>query len=85
MHKFEVEFKGGELFGLAPGISPEAALTSTGGRISNVMTEAVPSGEAGRWRAFFDVEAKETVEIRLFLKAGAQTLTETWLYQLHPA
>lgn len=84
-HKFEVEFKGGELLGLAPGISPEAVLTTTGGRISGVMTEAVPDGEAGRWRAFFDLEAKETVDIRLYLKAGAQTLTETWLYQFHPA
>ncbi len=85
VHKFEVEFKGGELARLAPGIRPEAVLTSTGGKISNVMTEAIPDGEAGQWRAFFDLAAQDTVEIRLFLKAGAQTLTETWLYQFHPA
>ncbi len=77
--KFEVEFRG-----LASGHRPEAAVTSTGGRISSVMTEAVPDGEPGHWRAFFDVEAEDVVEIRLFLKAGAETLTETWLYQLHP-
>lgn len=85
VHKFEVEFKGGELAGLAPGISPQAVLSCTGGKISNATTEAVPDGDAGHWRAFFDLEAKETVDIRLFLKSGEKTLTETWLYQFQPA
>ncbi len=85
VHKFVVEFKGSELAQLAAGIRPEAVLTAPGGRISNVMTEAVPDGVPGHWRAFFDLAAQDTVEIRLFLKAGAQTLTETWLYQFHPA
>ena len=84
-HKFVVEFKGGALDQLPSGTIPEAVLTATGGRISNVMTEAVPDGKPGHWRAFFDLAAQDTVEIRLFLKADAQTLTETWLYQLHPA
>ncbi len=79
VRKFEVEFKG-----LASGVNPEAVVTSTGGKISNVMTEAVPDGEPGYWRAFFDVEAQDTVEIRLYLKSNGETLTETWLYQLHP-
>ena len=80
VRKFEVEFTG-----ILPGVHPEAVVTSTGGRISNVMTEAVPDGKPGGWRAFFDVEAEDTVEIRLYLKSNDLTLTETWLYQLHPA
>ncbi len=85
VHKFVVEFKGGALDQLSSGTIPEAVLTAPGGRISNVMTEAVPDGVPGHWRAFFDLAAQDTVEIRLFIKAGAQTLTETWLYQFHPA
>lgn len=89
VHKFVVEFKGGALDQLSSNTIPEAVLTAPGGRISNVATEAVPNGKHGHWRTFFDLGALEKgtdiVEIRLFLKVGAQTLTETWLYQHHAA
>ena len=79
VRKFEVEFRG-----VASAGSPEAVVSSTGGNITNVMTEAVPDGEPGYWRVLFDVEAQDTIEIRLYLKSGSDTLSETWLYQLHP-
>jgi glucans biosynthesis protein len=40
----------------------------------------------GHWRAQFDftAEGSEPVDMRLYLKTGDQTLTETWLYQYQP-
>ena len=39
-----------------------------------------------RWRALFDlaVEGSGPVDLRLFLKLGDKTLSETWLYQYFP-
>ncbi len=88
VHKFEVEFMGGQLNNFPPGAIPEAILTASRGRIENVGTEAVPDGVSGRWRTLFDLGGLEgstdPVEIRLFLRHGGETLTETWLYQFHP-
>ena len=39
-----------------------------------------------RWRALFDlqVEGSAPVDLRLFLKLGGKTLSETWIYQYFP-
>jgi glucans biosynthesis protein len=88
-HKFEVEFKGGALDQLPPGSVPETVLTISRGKILNAWTEANPNGVPGHWRTLFDLGALETgtdpVEIRLFLRIAGKTLSETWLYQYHPA
>ncbi|WP_259644890.1 glucan biosynthesis protein [Pseudomonas cichorii] len=86
VRKFVVEFLGGELDKLAPGNKPDAVLWASRGAFSYVFTEAVPDGVAGHWRAHFDltVEGPEPVEMRLYLRLGEQTLSETWLYQYHP-
>ncbi|MHB0989670.1 MAG: OpgD/OpgG family glucan biosynthesis protein [Burkholderiales bacterium] len=88
VHKFEVEFRGGALEQLPAGTTPEAVLTVTRGKISNVGTEVVPDGGPAHWRTLFDIgplaAGSDPVEIRLFLRSGGQTLTETWLYQYHP-
>jgi glucans biosynthesis protein len=85
--KFTVEFLGGPLGSLAFGELPQAVLTASSGSFSNILTEAVPDGVAGHWRAQFDLATAGPgpVEIRLYLKAQGKTLTETWLYQFHPA
>ncbi|WP_438942641.1 glucan biosynthesis protein [Pseudomonas amygdali] len=46
----------------------------------------MPDGLAGHWRAQFDltVEGAEPVDMRLYLRLGELTLTESWLYQYHP-
>ncbi|MGH6828749.1 MAG: glucan biosynthesis protein [Rhizomicrobium sp.] len=84
--KFVVEFLGGPLKGLAYGTLPEAVLSAPSGRFSYVFTEAVPDGVDGHWRAQFDFRAAsaDPVEMRLYLRLGGRTLTETWLYQYHP-
>ena len=85
VRKFVVEFLGGRLGSLPFGTRPEPVLSSTSGSFTNVFTEAVPDGVAGHWRALFDFTASGTdvVDMRLYLKVGDQTLSETWLYQYH--
>lgn len=87
-HKFVVTFGGGALLHLAAGAHPEAVITPSRGRLVNPATEPAPDGEAGQWRALFDltdITGSEPVEIRLFLKQGGDTLSETWLYHFLPA
>jgi glucans biosynthesis protein len=83
--KFMVEFLGGPLNQLPFGVKPQAVLSaSRKGTFSYVFTEAVPDGVPGHWRAQFDFTPSEpgVTDMRLFLKNGDQTLSETWLYQL---
>ena len=86
VRKFMVEFMGGSLASLPFGVKPEAVLSSSRGSFSYVFTEAVPNGVAGHWRAQFDLttDGTDPVEMRLYLRLGDQTLSETWLYQYHP-
>lgn len=87
VRKFMVEFLGGPLVNLPFGVKPEVVLWASRGSFSYVFSEAVPDGIAGHWRAQFDLTADGTkpVELRLFLRNGEEILTETWLYQYHPA
>jgi glucans biosynthesis protein len=51
------------------------------------IMEAVPDGQAGHWRAQFDlagVEGSDPVEMRLHLTVGDKIATETWMFQYHP-
>lgn len=83
VYKFVVEFLGGPLPTLPFGVKPQPILTASAGTFSYVFTEAVPDGVPGHWRAQFDFTpaSPDPVEMRLFLKNGDQTLSETWLYQ----
>ena len=86
VRKFMVEFLGGPLAKLAFGSKPEAVLWASRGELSYVYTEAVPDDVPGHWRAQFDltVIGAEPVEMRLYLKNGDDTLSETWSYQYRP-
>jgi periplasmic glucans biosynthesis protein len=86
VRKFMVEFKGPPLETLPFGVKPEAVLWASRGSFSYIFTEAVPDDVAGHWRAQFDltVAGADPVEMRLYLRAGERTLSETWLYQYHP-
>jgi glucans biosynthesis protein len=86
VRKFVVEFLGKPLESLPFGVTPELALTASSGKLSSLFAEAVPNGIPGHWRAQFDfmAEGTEPVEMRLSMKNGGQTLTETWLYQFQP-
>ena len=43
-------------------------------------------GSLRQWRVIFGVhsDGDAPIDMRLFLRSGEKTLTETWLYQLHP-
>ncbi|HVY05278.1 MAG TPA: glucan biosynthesis protein D [Burkholderiales bacterium] len=86
VRKFMVEFLGAPLAKLPFGTKPEAVLWASRGKFSYVYTEAVPDDVPGHWRAQFDLTVKgaEPVEMRLYLKNGDETLSETWTYQYHP-
>jgi glucans biosynthesis protein len=81
-----VEFMGGLLAQLPFGVVPELVLSAPSGRFSYLFAEAVPDGVSGHWRAQFDFTpaSKDVVDLRLFLKSGDRTLSETWLYQYRP-
>lgn len=87
VRKFVVEFLGGPLTTLPAGVAPQPVLWSSRGSFTSYqITEAVPDGVPGHWRTQFDlvVGGSDPVELRLFLKLGGQTLSETWLFQYHP-
>ena len=81
-----VEFLGSSLAKLPYGTKPEPVLSASRGKFSYVYSEAVPDDVPGHWRAQFDftVAGTEPVEMRLYLKNGSETLSETWAYQYHP-
>lgn len=83
--KFMVEFKGEVLDTLSANARPAAAVTASRGSLEDIKVEKSPGGKGG-WRTFFDlhVDGKEPVELRLYLKIGDKTLSETWVYQYLP-
>jgi glucans biosynthesis protein len=85
VYKFMVEFLGGPLANLPFGVKPKPILWSSSGSFSYIFTEAVPDGVPGHWRAQFDFTGSgpKVVDMRLYLKDGERTLSETWLYQFH--
>ena len=82
--KFVLEFEGKPIDTLPTSDKLSADITASRGKISYVFVE--PVGTTKRWRAQFDLstEGNEPVELRVFLKKGNVTLSETWLYQLEP-
>lgn len=86
VRKFAIEFLGEPLTRLRSGVLPEPVVTASRGEIRDARAMAVADDVPGHWRVEFDLAAAgpEPVELRLFLRNGAETLTETWLYQHHP-
>lgn len=83
--KVVVDFDGGPVAKLddeAKGV--EAIVSASDADIGEVDCYSVKVGTA--WRATFDVTCHGTTpaELRLYLRKGDETLTETWIYQLLP-
>jgi glucans biosynthesis protein len=79
-----VEFHGKVLDDLGKNDKLTAQISASRGSISYTFVEPVP--RMPRQRAQFDltVSGNDPVELRLFLKNGPQTVSETWLYQFEP-
>ena len=87
VRKFIVEFLGGPLATLPYGVKPDMVVTASRGSLEGYrLIEAVPDDVPGHWRAQFDltVDGPDPVEMRCFLQANGETLTETWMFQYHP-
>ena len=95
LRKFVVDFAGGDL-PLIPATAPvEPVITLSRGRVEPVTSLGGlvrvspflrPLPEIGGWRCTFDLswEGNDPIDIRLYLRLGPSTLTETWLYLWHP-
>ena len=87
VRKFVVEFLGGPLTTLPYGVKPEMVTSASRGSLgATASSKPSPTTLPGHWRVEFDlaVEGPDPVEMRCFLQAGGQTLTETWMFQYHP-
>ena len=82
--KFVVDFSGGALAGMAQRYDLTAAVTAPRGKIENPYVLKVVGTD--RWRAAFDLklDGNQPVDLRMFLRLGDKTLSETWLYQYFP-
>jgi periplasmic glucans biosynthesis protein len=84
--RFVVDFAGGDFGLLGPHAEVVPVISASRGKVE--ITSARPLREPNGWRAMFDLdltdESVEPINLRLFLSANGQPLTETWLYQYTP-
>jgi len=82
--KFVVDFTGGPLLQLAQRFDIKPVVSASRGKIDNAYVIKVVGTD--RWRALFDLQAEGNgpVDLRMFLKLGDKTLSETWIYQYFP-
>ena len=82
--KYVIDFEGGKLADYGQGMGVEAVVSASSGTVSGVYV--LPVVGTMRWRAVFDFKpaGKDPVDMRLYLRADGEALTETWLYQAHP-
>jgi glucans biosynthesis protein len=83
--KFVVDFTGGPLMQMQQRYDVTPVVTASRGKIDNAYVIKVVGTD--RWRALLDlqVEGAQPVDLRMYLKLGNKTLSETWLYQYFPA
>jgi periplasmic glucans biosynthesis protein len=83
-HKFVVDFTGGALTQMQQRFDVTPVTSTSRGKIDNGYVIKVVGTD--RWRALFDLQldGNAPVDLRLYLKLGNKTLSETWLYQYYP-
>jgi len=83
-HKFVVDFTGGALMQLQQRYDVTPVVSASRGTVDNAYVVKVVGTD--RWRALFDLklDGNAPADLRLFLKLGNKTLSETWLYQYFP-
>lgn len=84
VRKFAVDFDGSGMAGLGRDSGVEAVIATSRGTISGEVAYPVVSTE--RWRVVFDLETAGPgpVDLRMYLRKGADALSETWIYQYFP-
>jgi glucans biosynthesis protein len=81
LRKFVIDFRGPPLEKIAEAKQIEPVIKVSEGKTSNVEVQRLP-GPAG-WRLYFDFrpEGSRPLELRAYLKHGAEALTEIWSFQ----
>ncbi|MCG6657523.1 glucan biosynthesis protein [Halomonas campisalis] len=81
---FMIDFRGGELEGLAPDQPVQAELDLSRGRVRHLQTQPLPDGRG--WRASFrlDPEGGQPADMRLRLRLYGDTISETWNHVWYP-
>jgi glucans biosynthesis protein len=85
-HKFVIDFSSAAL---PVGVQAEDvhAVSTVGANARIVRVHTYPNTVRGGWRTtveFDRLNPKQAVELRIFLRQGANTLSETWSYALPP-
>ena len=84
--RFAVDFAGGELAALIDKADVEAVVETSAGTLETIS--ARPLRSINGYRAMFDLVppagSAAQIDLRLYLRSGGKTLTETWLYQYSP-
>jgi len=84
--RFAVDFVGGGLATLGKDAVIEPVIEASRGKIE--FASARPQSEIGGYRAMFDLaltdDSTEPIDLRMYLRVGAQPMTETWMYQWIP-
>lgn len=83
--QFHIDFQGPALQGLGEGQVQAVASSPANARVLRAIAQ--PHLASGGWRVTLDVERhdpQQATELRLFLRNGAQVLSETWAHALPP-
>lgn len=83
--RFAIDFEGGVLPTIGGGTEVKPVISVSSGKIE--ITSARPLASINGYRAMFDVapeDNEQPINIRVYLEANGQPLSETWLYQWTP-
>jgi glucans biosynthesis protein len=84
--RFIVDFSGGALGMLGRNAEVEPVITASRGKVE--ITAARPLASVNGYRASFDLrptdDSTAPIDLRVYLRADGQPLTETWMYQWLP-
>ena len=84
--RFVIDFAGANLSSLGKDVEVEPVITASRGQIE--IPSARPLKAVRGYRAMFDLKPTDDstvpINLRLYLRANGQPLTETWLYQWTP-
>ncbi len=84
--RFAIDFAGGELATMLENKAVEPVITASRGVVE--ITSARPLAPIRGYRAMFDIRpmdaSTDAIDLRVYLRANGQPLTETWVYQWNP-
>jgi glucans biosynthesis protein len=83
--QYQIDFAGPVLAGLKP--DDVEAVASANANVRGLRAIAYPNPALQTWRVTLDcerIDPQQPVELRVFLRSGSRTLSETWSHALAP-